>query len=487
MEVEEGTYRFVAYSFNSSSESPGVAETVAGVAPQSQDLLWGMSSATVVDDAYESVSLTVRHKFSKLTVVVTTADMNVGQSGVEIADYMVGFTSYTADLTVASGALSAAGLSAVGGPSVGVSPAVSHSLSLGRVFTAGASPTTVGLDVTLDGGVYGGSAELTGLSASFAMALEEGKEYLLTIRLKQVSFAGSNVYWVETRAATPSEPGGGYLTFDPAGQNGNGMLQGVLFRWGSLVGVSPALTNGYTAFDFGVAGDATTGTPIYVPDETEASGYIQTNGATMGWTTSYGSPGDTPAMLPAPTTDIPHFDKSFAQAAGEQGRGISFASDPEQNTQAVWDGYRGDICRHIGAKSAAGPAGYRLPNGYEVGMGTSAVNYDANGETTVGWYRVPAGDNTSFTQDSSLGNPLGTAVLTNGAYTYQGVFFPASGCRRSGQYNGVLEDVHHTGHYWSNATYGYGYAYDLRVLGSTVYLFSAASSSFYYSVRCVKE
>jgi hypothetical protein len=84
-----------------------------------------------------------------------------------------------------------------------------------------------------------------GYTGSFTTKLEEGHSYTLSLSLRAPKWAGSNIYWNGTA-----------LTFDLHGSTGNQGYQGVFFKFGSLVGISPAKTSGSNNF-------SSTDTPIY--------------------------------------------------------------------------------------------------------------------------------------------------------------------------------------------------------------------------------
>jgi hypothetical protein len=89
-------------------------------------------------------------------------------------------------------------------------------------------------------------------------ALSAGVSYTITVRLRTPIFARSNIYWDAT--TDPTNP---KLTFVPAAddpaQNDDTKAgyQGVFFKWGSLVGISPARTGSSNYFSGS--------TPLYIP------------------------------------------------------------------------------------------------------------------------------------------------------------------------------------------------------------------------------
>jgi len=74
LQVYEGNYKFVVYSFNSTTDLPDHNE-ILKIDP-SIDLLWGCYPATgtfeVTSSTHENVPITISHRFSQMTVVATT-------------------------------------------------------------------------------------------------------------------------------------------------------------------------------------------------------------------------------------------------------------------------------------------------------------------------------------------------------------------------------------------------------------------------------
>jgi hypothetical protein len=73
----------------------------------------------------------------------------------------------------------------------------------------------------------GGNYVIPGLTLDFDEALSPNTSYTLVVDIREVPYARSNIYW-----------DGNQLTFDRTNQN-NEDYHGVLFKWGSLVGISP--------------------------------------------------------------------------------------------------------------------------------------------------------------------------------------------------------------------------------------------------------
>jgi hypothetical protein len=297
------------------------------------------------------------------------------------------------------------------------------------------------------------------------VSFEVGYSYDLVLHVKQAEFAGSNIYWDATEER---------LTFDEAGVDSHSMRQGVFFARGSLVGIAA----GAWQSTLGNAGDAGTGTPLYVPDANATSGYKQTNAATMGW-----------AFHTSSGTRIPHFGVGTGYSDEDvPGNVNSYISDPEQNTPEVWATYRGDICQYIGANG--GPAGYYMPRPAEFGVGSFPYGggfFDANGTTEVGWYRVPETTPVAFSSTMSTFDPGGTTEMENGVRTWLGVYFPASG--RGGEYNNYFntEVCYSTSKADYNETYALSHPFAFTGTGMSLGSHGSYNGLLAYSVRCVKK
>jgi hypothetical protein len=229
-----------------------------------------------------------------------------------------------------------------------------------------------------------------------------GSSYTLTIDLNKTNilWAGSNVYW-----------DGSKLTFKPAGYVGKeNFYQGVLFKWGSMVGVSPAGA---------INQQVSASTPIYYP--TSATAW-SANNAIMN--TLYGN-GDyasilyiTGALTPSPSNDyITSKTPAFEYEVSGEKR------------------YFGDICRRI-------DPGYRLPRGEEFADGPMPGNNgwsNAAALAAVGWYKGKDkyGVDVVFPGiELETNKSDGTFVLDYDTYNggagagfaiYNGAIFPAAG------------------------------------------------------------
>jgi hypothetical protein len=265
--------------------------------------------------------------------------------------------------------------------------------------------------------------------------------YTLMVSLKKCVWSRSNIYW-----------DGGKLTFvtDPNDLSKQG-YQGVFFKWGSLVGISPAQTNGSDAYS--------SSTPVYIPI------YVKAAPTSSSWVrnASHGY------------TDLPYLDASYSSAGTVTwGTDNRLAIDAAQNTDAMYESLRGDICQYL-SKTGAVTGSYRLPTYNEIVPGTSWTTGGASSE------------------NNSLGNDEGTVDLLNTTnnrvwlkYAAMGdVVFPASGHRTFA--GGQLYYVGYRGLYWSGSAMGSTNSFYMKVLLGNNPQGTGFDRPYGFSVRCVRN
>jgi hypothetical protein len=260
-------------------------------------------------------------------------------------------------------------------------------------------------------------------------ALEVGKSYTVRIRLG-LKDATSNMFWDETNSR---------LTFDKDDGAGNKKYQGVFFKWGSLIGVSP------------VGDYSSSSTVLYKPTNTSAPAgtprtWVKTTGADNAWSGSSWS-------------NIPYDSTS----GGDLRTARSLLSNPD------FEHYTGDICNYIN------PA-YCMPTSIEhenLGIGDS----NASGP----YYWNSSGSIPTVTAD-------GKAEFTTRFGTFTGIsgttyYLPASGFR--GSSNGALYNVGSVGYYWSGSADYSGRAYYLRFYSNNADADDNINTEYGFPVRCV--
>jgi hypothetical protein len=253
-------------------------------------------------------------------------------------------------------------------------------------------------------------------SGKFDTNLAVGKSYTLRLKLRAPKWAGSNIYW-----------SGNGLKFDEYVSDGskapNRGGQGVVFKFGSLVGVSPATTW------------VNNSTPTYDANATTASTH-STWSNIISW---------------------------------EIGRYGNTINDEH------YDALMGDICRYL-SKDV-----YRLPKFAEM-LAVNTVNW--NGVNPVGGGWVPQG---SAGDAGDTGNESGTYNMIDNGYFYVrnntmgNVTLPASGW-----YSRNCYDVGSEGRYWCDETVrpSNDYVYSLRFDDSKIYRVNE-SIGYACPVRCV--
>ena len=250
-------------------------------------------------------------------------------------------------------------------------------------------------------------------------------------------WAGSNIYWNGTQ-----------LTFDETivdADADSDLKQGVFFRWGSLVGVSPSST--YVTY-----------TPHYVPDGTST------------WST-----GETPYMI------IPDF---YRVDTGTGGQTSSYLNDADRNTTFMYLSSKGDICKYL-SKTGAVEGNWRMPTAIEFNAADVAFNTFINWSTNS----LPWSAFGSFTAVSDT-EADGTTIIRNGGiYTvgHTATRFPASGFR-------LYEDIYELGVFGSNWSSSASSIFSSTDNAYHMYFYPNFVNTFFfstrdngYAVRCVRE
>jgi hypothetical protein len=243
---------------------------------------------------------------------------------------------------------------------------------------------------------------------------------------------------VETEAATSTDPGKGYLTFAAHGTTDKQFYQGVFFRWGSLVGVSPVRTGVNTAFSIGTQDEPNTGTPIYVYDGT--LGWIRTNLATAQnaylWNTQQFSLGNNFDYIPAVTSGTAASVANYLASSG--------VHDPST--------YKGDICKYLTDQNNGVPPGnWVMPTIADFGSAIRTAWTGTAPSNVAYWYRVPQSGGFTIDNTQTGTNFDGTYHGWDWGASYYGsdTVFPASGMRNYS--TGSLGFTGYSGTYWSSS------------------------------------
>jgi hypothetical protein len=257
----------------------------------------------------------------------------------------------------------------------------------------------------------------------------------------------------------------GYLTFDTTNDGHQG-YQGVLFKWGSLVGVSPAQVSGSNVFS--------TAVPVYMP------AYVSGAPTTSTWKSPYVSPYTTwgSNLSSSPSTDVPYVDGSYT--ATDQSRSNTFLIDAVWNTKEMYERLLGDICQYLGKTDPTNLAGYRLPTESEFGLTETGNSLGHNG------WSIVSTDFVNSNAYNSLGNAEGTVDLKAAGKGYAensamgGVIFPCTGNR---EYTGGLGFVGNYGMYWSGSAAAR--ASDADSYAQFLHFYASIVSSYTLNYRCV--
>jgi hypothetical protein len=471
-----GSYRFVAYSFNTTAAVPAYAATITGsYSPNANasDPLWGISSAsTITVGGTYNISIAMKHQFSRVAFKATTTGLSGTPTITAISAALLGYNATA--MTALTGALTKG--AAEDQPFTGFATYGNTTVtSAARMVYAGGGLTT---SVKITSATIGGGTSSIPAPVSFNKQLEPGKSYTLRVSFKNISWAKSNIYWVKT--GTDANGDIGRLTFDVTDQGHQG-YQGLFFKWGSLVGISPAMV--------GVSPDFSTAVPVYIPTYV-AGGTSTWHSPTTSSYTAVGWPMIAAGTAEDASVNIPYLDGRAEFNASDYGTTSTFLMDAERNTDAMYLGKRGDICQYLG-KTQTALKGYRLPMSIEMGGAGGSVQWQY---LTNGWEKGIA----TFpgTYDNSEGKVDGTAdlvALNKGSAKNPtlGVTLPASGYRNGlGNTNkGTLYQIGTDGYYHTGSV-AYAAATNAYFLSFRNNYFEpnrSNSRSQGFPIRCVKN
>jgi hypothetical protein len=442
-----GPYDFAAYSNYKSTASL----SLTGIDPRTDDLIWGgvTNQPITATESGRTVAFNLKHKFSQVRVRVSVANIT-GAKILEIGDVTIE-TQKTVDLTLKDGSLvdntELEPLDVT--PTLAKIDDVNYRSDYYMFYPSPTKVTISSIKILVDAVEH----TFSGLSADFVTALALGERSTLVVDLQSSRFAYSNIYW-----------DGEKLTFDTTNKGHEG-YQGLCFKWGSLVGISLAQP---TAFS--------TSTPVYIPN------YDSDTPTDSDWTKvtshSYTAAKWIDPVLNVAENDvatIPYLDGSFQ--SGAYGTSNMYLMDAAQNTDEMYESYRGDICQYL-SKTGAVTGNYRMPTSSE--FGATGANW-MKGITS--W----PNDNTAL---YVIGNDSGTADLIQGSMgwlknTVLHVTLPASGWRHCT--TGVLDHVGSHGSYWSGSAEGNIRSYCSQLNGNGMNPKINPQRSYALTVRCIKK
>jgi hypothetical protein len=449
-------YDFAFYSYNSTATAPAAPDAAGAVdvTPYSggtgYDLLHGTGATTSAGSGL--VSTTLRHKFTRVRLSAQARSFQWAINDVYVSNISASLTpNYRCAMVAKTGVLSdyvatsAQGLDAPGEAGINSGNILTGDYRI--VCTNGANPTQLSVNCRIN------STTFSGLITSFKHALEAGKSYTLKINFKQkLRWAGSNIYW-----------DGSKLTFapenTPIGGNQEASYQGVYFKWGSLVGISPAGVN----WDE----NTTTGTVRYVPTYNSASSH--------SWGTARGGTFQSiPCIL---VVDDYTTNANAFRSAADYNQG------------------RGDICRYISHTNQNNPdfTGYRMPTTGELDLlGHDPYTWPLGGVSPDYWTRIGSTSNPNDWADvsASISDASGRTSIPSGANHSGSARFPASGYR----YDGDVLYAGSEGFYWSSDVRRDGYldtdfgvCLIINISSSAVDGWLARTETDALPVRCIRE
>jgi hypothetical protein len=493
-------YDYICISYNSKTDLPDddyeLGEDLDDELSidNANDILWcRINNAQNVPASPGVVELDIllAQKLAKVSVIVDCNynkwKIGVGENKVSIRDVA---TSGTIDLS--TGDITSGTASTQLFPSFSATvDATSQTSNELRIMPKASSTITITILASAVSRVDLSNVPTASKTATLITPLVAGISYAITVRLRLPIWARSNIYWDDGTSYNPVRPP--KLTFIPAADDPADNVddhqgyQGVFFKWGSLVGISPARTS--TSNNFSGS------TPVYIPT------YNKTTYADSSWemknSHSYTSNGwieTKNGTTENGTANIPYLDGRAAfDFIGNTGRSSTFLTDAAQNTDDMYEGRRGDICQYL-SKTKAVTDNYRLPISNEFGPYTTS-SWTTGTANADGWIK---GKNPFPSANTAAGEPDGTANLlvaaeNNGNEIYgsansspMGVVFPASGYRNYS--GGALGGVGEGGYYWSGSASSEkttdGHSLDFT--SSRVYPHGAVRGSYAYPIRCVK-
>jgi hypothetical protein len=500
-------YDYICISYNSDTDLPPDDDYEVGEALEEEfavdntnDLLWcRINKDENVTASGVDLEILLKQKLAKVTVTIDYNYNNCGITGIATSKVGVMGIPLTCSMNWTTGSLTGTAteqwLTFV--PPTLPYPKTLTSNMLNIIPTTSNATINFEIGAILRDGLT--AVPSAKRSSTFTKALSAGVNYTITVRFRTPIFARSNIYWDDAAKKLTFVPAAIPPTINDDSKKG---YQGVLFKWGSLVGVSPAqkaASNEEQRNAFN--GDVTLFVPA-VKNPLNTSTWKVTTGNNTGtdtdidesvrhkytsWTSSYVVDDGTNSG------DIPYMDSSRG-GNGIVDRGNIWLIDATRNDLTTYKGLRGDICQYLGETQSA-LDGYRLPTSYEFGAENTV--WDASTPNSSGWVKGTDPWPSSANNAAGNGKSGGTANLLvaaenngNAVYgsginqTMGNVVFPASGNRNSiiG-----LQFVGERGFYWSGSAQDDCCGYILRFYDDYVHSNVSLARDGGFSVRCVKK
>ncbi|MDR1517415.1 MAG: hypothetical protein LBS52_04850 [Dysgonamonadaceae bacterium] len=523
MVTQGETYDFICVSLNSADSVPTTTNLSVGNTPSfwtaptnGTDLLYWSETKTIEDEDDAILSITLTHKYSEVTLVADYSYNEgceitaIAANSIRIAPNFKVKMNYNGS-TAKTAVKDSITTEWVSWPSP-MTASTSQQSNAQKLFTDNGN---LYLRVNVRALTLQAIAEIKSPHrvtwANFpGTTLEGGKSYTLTLKFKTVKFASSNIYWDDINNRLTFEP----YSADPSRDYGSAGIikanaqsyQGVFFKWGSLIGVSPAWQNVYSGLR-AVSGPGTDGTPIYVPTYTAASpassSWEKTNVATFAkvWTETTNRAGSVAWDSIPYAGDSSWDDYSSKRWPYVNNAPSSSAPFTNYNGSEITDlgtshyaDCVGDICRYISETQTFTDASsgtrvyYRLPRCIEFGPAINdwILSYTPIGVS--GWTREPTGSEDWPGSSPQLTDHHGTYTLISkgGKFGSTANFFPATGIyiQVGGfAYNAMVRN----GLYWSSSVSSQGDARCLNVSWNALHPYYAYFRAAGMPVRCVVQ
>jgi hypothetical protein len=421
----DDTYDFICFSYNSTSSSslptfnPDRGDDISGngfdlSTNNTNDLLWQKQSVAV-GSVDPSLGIKLEHVMVRVKVVLDCSYNGWKIAGVANTMTLGSvFTGGTVGL-VSGGVNTSAGSQAIAWPSPS-GDKTDHESSPLLVMPKTSGTFTVNIPTEAITRESPFTKIPTGaVSGTFSTALVAGSSYKLYMTLRATRWAGSNIYWDGTAQK---------LTFDVEGNTTNQGYQGVFFKWGSLVGISPV-------------GDwSDNSTPVYKPGESTSSTYP-----------SWGA--------------IPYWEHN---AYGDIINGDHY------------DDLVGDICQYLSNGD------YRLPTRSE--LGTETADWEDSTPVGGGWVK---GGSAASTVGNAAGtyNMIDDGYLYAVNTVMDNATFPATGYRLNNSNELLLVGIR--GDFWTSSAASDIRSHNLRFDGDDVRPSDFTSRDSAFAIRCVKN
>jgi hypothetical protein len=382
--VEPGSsYRFVAYSYY--NNIPDEYPSTTNIEPSAKDLVWGYEDK-LITTSDRNVSITMTHLLAKVNVSIKVTgitdteiteieDVNVMNGKISTLIVRDGFLFPGSDID------QMVEWTDITLPAAEITSDTRMVFPYSYIFPSNAKINIGKMTLDVSGELL--PLTFTNIPIEFDDQLLGGMIYTLEVSFKRSSWAGSNIYWDDVDRK---------LTFDAASSSSR--YQGVLFKWGSLIGISPLGANNDDV-------------ALYIPPVGGGS-----------WDAS-----KTVVSTDSPWPDAGSWSKIPYITTGNSANNTdNYLYDNDD-----FSNYKGDICSYLTGGV------WRIPNGAEFGVDTDYGPFITDERVTVA-------------------NAAGTSQMYKGrVYNAGPVFFPASGSRPQG--NGGLTYYNYggQGYYWSGS------------------------------------